>query len=302
MADELSTLADAAYEGILFPVESAPTDSGHDAAEHTAYGRRGADIEPCGRQADRGTMTIPFINTPALVARYGVLFPDLYRTVRALFEDLPIGRLMHPTRGEFRALIKSWHEELSADSRSGVTVRVEWVENNASVSVSLDSDGTPVADPATTVASNAATADVEMAKALPAGGYVPVKDGVDSELTYLQSASRTFAEVGSALRTMLDLANANLALEVLQAAAAFDAVNALEALRASIYALQAVYQPRAAEARTYTLTETMAAWQVAQIVYGDASRDGLLLAANAIPDPLSIGAGTVLTILPDTSA
>lgn len=51
MADVLANLAEAAYEGRTFPVQNAPTQGGNDVAEHTAYLRRGADVEPTGLKA-----------------------------------------------------------------------------------------------------------------------------------------------------------------------------------------------------------------------------------------------------------
>lgn len=302
MADELSTyLADASYGGILFPVEMASTDSGHDGAEHTAYRRTGADIEPTGRQADRGTLVIPLLNTPALVARYGALFPDLYRVLRAIFADVPIGELLHPTRGTFQAFIKSWKEELSSDARSGLTLRVEWVEHNASALLDLGPDGSAPSDATTNTATLATTADTAMA-AVPSSGYTPVKPVIDAQINALDLPSLTYAEVAACFRVMLDVIELDLALVTLATAAAYDARSALEDLRSAVLAMQARTQPGLNAVRRYTVPQTMALWQVAQAVYGDASKDGLLLAANAIPDALFVPAGTVLTVLPDASA
>lgn len=302
MADEFSTLiADASFEGILFPVETASTDSGHDAAEHTAYRRRGADIEPTGRQADRGTLTIPLVNTPALAARYGTLFPDLYRTLRALFEEVPIGELLHPTRGTFQALIKSWHEELSPDSRSGTVLKVDWVEHNASALAQTAPDGGPPSDTTANASELASVADAKMA-AVPSSGYTPVAPTFNTQLAILDGPGLTFADVGACFRVLFGAVDANLALATLATAAAYEARSALENLRAAVVAMQSRYQPQRDRVRLFTVPQTMALWQVAQIVYGDASLDGLILAANAIEDALFVPAGRVLTILPSTAA
>ena len=50
MSQPLDTLAEATYEGVPFPVSTLSVEGGHDFAEHTAYLRRGADMEPCGQK------------------------------------------------------------------------------------------------------------------------------------------------------------------------------------------------------------------------------------------------------------
>lgn len=301
MADEFSTrLADAAYAGIRFPVETAETESGHDSAEHTAYRRRGADIEPTGLRAKRGTLVVPMVNTPALVARYGTLFPGLNRTLTALFEELPIGELTHPIHGVFQAHIKSWKETASSASRSGVALHIEWVEHNATALEDLGPDGSAPSDATTNTAALATVADEKMA-AIPASGYTPVKPVIDAQLDALDLPDLAFAEVAACFRLMLAVIEFDLALASLATAAAHDARSALEDLRAAVLAMQARTQPGLSSVRRYTVPTTQALWQVAQAVYGDASKDGLLMAANAIPDALFVPAGTVLTVLPDTS-
>ena len=42
---DFDVIPEASYRGILFPVESADVDGGTDFVEHTAYRRRGADME-----------------------------------------------------------------------------------------------------------------------------------------------------------------------------------------------------------------------------------------------------------------
>ena len=119
------SLVDASYEGIRFPVTSAPVDGGHDSVEHRAYLRPGAVIEPTGRKAYRGTLVIPLVNTDLLMRRYGgPLFPDLLDRLRLKFQDRPLGRLVHPQLGPLDAHIASWPFELTAEDRGGVRMTV----------------------------------------------------------------------------------------------------------------------------------------------------------------------------------
>ena len=297
MADELATnLSEASFEGTRFPVESATTESGHDAAEHAAYRRRGVDIEPTGRQADRGTLIIPCVNAAALVARYGEMFPTLYATLRALFDETPIGQLVHPTRGSFRALIKSWHEELSPTDRSGTRLRVEWVEHNGEALVDVGADGAAPTDTTATAEALATEAD-----GLGAGveGWAPLAPVYEEQLAFLEGDARSWAEIGAAFRVLNAALEAALALPALAEAANYLLLASVESLRATTQQLEALFLPAPSSVRLFTVPQTMALWQVAQLVYGDASRDTLLAAANAIPDPLFVAAGTVLTVLPN---
>lgn len=134
MADALrDTLIQAAFAGIEFPVSDSTVDGGSDFVAHTAYLRKGADVEPCGVKPLQGKLTIPLFNSLGL----GELFPARYLQLLRQFERTPIGQLSHPTQGIMTALIASWREITSPDKRNGVVIEVEWIEHNATATRAL---------------------------------------------------------------------------------------------------------------------------------------------------------------------
>ena len=295
MTDVLSTLAEATYGEFSFPVSAVSVEGGHDFAEHTAYGRRGADMEPCGQKPYTGSFTIPCVNTPQLVARYGELFTDLREGMVRVFEDVPIGLLTLPGYRSFDAAVKTWSSELSPDVRNGADLKVTFTEHNATVAL-LTANGTPTNTPAT-VSLLATNADAAML-AFSATGWLSLALTITTQLAVLQASPLPYTAVSECFRRMLAPIASNLALPLFASAAAHAATLALLNLQASVYELQSRYQPTLAQSRTYTVPATMALWEVAQSVYGDASLTGLLRASNAIVDPLLVKAGTVLVILP----
>lgn len=296
MTDALSLLPEASFDGLVFPVERAETQGGNDLVEHVAYRRPGADIEPTGRKAYRGSLTIPLINTPALVARYGELFPGLRYDLLTRFADRPIATLVHPTMGQLQAAIGEVSETAAPDDRSGVRLTVNWIEHDASVALLIGSDDSALPTNASqNVERLADDADKANAKTL---GYAATKATIAQQVAFLDAAPRGFTQVGDALRQMLAPITANLALPALTLASAHAARGTLLALQAGVFALRAQLIPSPAQQRQYTTPASMALWEVSLAVYGRADLGTLIASANVIPNPLVIPAGRTLTILP----
>lgn len=299
MTTPLDTLAEATYEGVVFPISDLSVGGGHDFAEHMAYLRRGTDLEPCGQKSYSGSFTIPCVNTPRLIARYGELFRGLRESVVAVFERTPVGSLTLPGYATFTAGVKTWTGELSPDSRNGTDLKVTFTEHNGAASLLTGPAANTPANTPATVAARAASTDAAMT-AVAASGWTPTATVITEQLAALEASALPFLAVSECFRLMLAPVTANLGRAVFAPASAHAAVVALLDLRASIYDLQSRYQPTLSQVRLYTVPRTMALWQVAQAVYGDASLTTLLRAANSIPSPLFVPEGTVLTILPAT--
>lgn len=297
MTQPLDTLAEATYGEVTFPISALSVDGGHDFAEHTAYLRRGADMEPCGQKAYSGSFTIPCINTPRLVQRYGELFRGLREGIVSLFEDAPIGTLTLPGYRAFTAAVKTWGSELDPGKRNGTDLKVTFAEHNGTAALLTGGGGGAPTNTPASVATKADAADAAMA-VYAASGWSATSATVAAQLARLEDSALPFQAVSECFRLMLAPVDANLRLPLFGAASAHAAAVALLSLRASVYDLRSRYQPTLARLRRYTVPAPMALWEVAQSVYGDASRTALLLAANSVPDPLFIKAGTVLTILP----
>lgn len=295
MAD-FDQLPEAEYRGIRFPLESSDMEGGNDFVEHTAYRRRGADMEPAGIKAYRGSLTIPLINSGPLVARYGRLWPDLRGDLIAEFESHPIGTLVHPTWGTLEIAVQSWSASDDPGLRNGQRLKVTFEEHNASLATLIGASGALTTDPTTTVQSQAQAAD---ALGAPFAGYTPMTASLVDLMTTLESASSlTSSEVQGAFNTMNGLVTTRLALPSLAGVDANAAVVALSSVRVSLQSYFARYAPNVRAVRYYRLPAEMSVAEIAHTVYGDMSLTGLVLAVNSFVDPLLVPAGTLITVLP----
>lgn len=296
MPDLFSTvLSEAAFEGISFPcAEGADVEEGHDFAEHTAYLRDGADMEPTGLRAKSGSLTAAFINDiePGL-------FPERYQQLLDKLRAKPIGTLTHPSEGIMQAAITAFPRHIDANVRNGVMLRLVWKEHNASASSLLTFSNSVQTDTPQATASQAVIADEAMAAASPSGGYFVTAALVSAQLALLEAGVANYADVTSALRTITDTVDANLGLTIFAGIAGHTAIVALEQLRSTVINLRSRYLPEESRIRRFTVPVTMSDWEVALSVYGNASNAYLIRKGNTLPDPTSIPGGTVLTILPE---
>ena len=293
---DFDVIPEASYRGILFPVESADVDGGTDFVEHVAYRRRGADMEPAGLKAYKGTLAIPLINTGPLVQRYGTLWPDLRADLVQMFSDHPIGTLIHPTWGSLEVAILSWSAKDSPDLRNGQRLTVQWQEHNASLAALIALDGAVTTDPTTTVQSLATTADT-----LSAGkaGYVPLAPVFSATMTALEAPEvLAYSEVLAAFSLLFGAISYALTLSSMTGLDAAAAYAALLTLRVATQGYYARFAPGISGVRYFVVPADMGVCEIAASVYGDISKTSLLYAANSFTDPLLVPAGTVVTVLP----
>ena len=293
---DFDVIPEASYRGILFPVESADVDGGTDFVEHVAYRRRGADMEPAGLKAYKGTLTIPLINTGPLVQRYGTLWPDLRADLVQMFSDNPIGTLIHPTWGSLEVAILSWSTKDAPEIRNGQRLTVQWQEHNASLAALIALDGAVTTDPTTTVQSLATIADT-----LSAGkaGYVPLAPVFAVTMTKLETPEvLAYSEVLAAFSLLFGAINYALTLSSMTGLDAAAAYAALLTLRVATQGYYARFAPGISGVRYFVVPADMGVCEIAASVYGDISKTSLLYAANSFTDPLIVPAGTVVTVLP----
>jgi len=296
MTDALSTLQEASYDGLSFPVQDVEMTGGNDLAEFLAFRRPAADLQPTGRKPWRGTLTIPLINTPQLVQRYGLLFPDLAFDLVDRFTAKPIAVLTLPTFGNLTAGIGGITHTTAAEDRGGVRLRVEVIEHNATAAL-LFADGNPAGQPTNASAALPLLATQADAAGAPLVGYRPTKATIDAQQAYLDGAPRKASQVDGAIRQMLAPVAVNLALPSLAAFSSRDAFVATLNLRASILALRGALVPSPQTRSRYTCPRAMAVWEIALAVYGDASQVQPILSANSFTDPTAVRAGTVVSVL-----
>ena len=295
-----NSLLDADYEGVRFPVSEFSVQGGHSSAKHRSYRRRGADIEWTGQEPYSGTMTVPMFDVPQLNDRYGErMFPEHMRTLIDKFESTPIGEMVHPSLGQIQVHIDSWPHKAGSDNRSGVPLEVHWTEHNASATVSLDYAGVTPVDSAANAQVQVDSVDAE-AEAGGFEGYFAMAATWANALSLLDAASLSYSATVAAIGTMDAAVKGNLDLPSLAVSEAASVVLGLERLFGVTASLREQYLPGESKQQTYIVPSTMPAWQVAQAVYGDISKDTLILAANPIADPSAIPTGTQLVILPSS--
>lgn len=296
MLTDFDLLPDASYRGIQFPVETADTDCGNDFAEHVAYRRRGSDMEPAGQKAYQGSFTIPLINAPRLVRRYGTLFPAKRNDLVRVFARFPLGTLIHPTWGTLEVAILSWGTKDVPDVRNGQRMTVQWKEHNASLSSLVTTDGALTTDPSTTLQQRARAADALCAGA---AGYVPIAPIFATQMTLLESGvALTYSQTQGAFAVMFGAIATALALGSLAGVDRHAAVIALLNARASLSSYYARFAPGIVGVRYLTVPNDMSVADIAMLAYNDLSKTQLLYAANSFPDPLLVRAGTRVTVLP----
>ena len=289
------SLLEASFEGVAFPVEAESGEFGHDLVEHTARLRDGADLEPTGWKALRGTLTAVFING---VEGQQDLFPRRYEQLRDAIRAHPIGDLVHPVDGLLRACIKVVKRETSGNERGGCRVHLEWVEHNASASSLAQFSGAPATDAPTTAIQRADDADTEMAAVDSTGGYASLGDATRAGLAYLEGDQRTYADIAATLRSLEDAVAGNEAMAAFAGVDGYAVAAALSAYRATLNDLRNRYLPQTDRVRFHTVASSMPDWQVALEVYGDARHAPLIRQANGWMDYSAIPAGTELVILP----
>lgn len=292
-------LVEAQWQNIAFPVVDLTTNGARSHAAHMAYRRAGADLEDTGLEPYAGSMTIPFLNTSDLVERYGTLYPDLRDRVIAKFEQDDVGRLVHPQRGPIDAMIVAWSERLDAKNRGGSIVTVQFLEHNGSSLILLAEDSSVPQDYEDVASDQASNADAAMASydANNAGGWTATTPTVSTQLQVLATAS-TFAAIDGAIRTMQSIVAQNIALSVFASPDAHAVVASLYTLQATLVRLRNRALGQLLYARTITTPRQMAAWEIAQQQYGDASLDLLILQSNSFEDSLAIPAGATVLIPP----
>ena len=293
---DFDVIPEASYRGIRFPLETADVDGGNDFVEHVAYRRRGADMEPAGLKAYKGSLTIPLINSGPLVERYGTLWPDMRYDLVQMFSDHPIGTLIHPTWGSLEVAILSWSTKDSPDLRNGQRLAVQWQEHNASLASLIALDGAVSTDPTTTVQSLATTADT-----LSAGkaGYIPLAPVFSATMTALEAPEvLAYSEVLAAFSALFGAIAYALTLSSMTGLDAAAAYAALLTLRVATQGYYARFAPGISGVRYFVVPADMGVCEIAASVYGDISKTSLLYAANSFTDPLLVPAGTVVTVLP----
>lgn len=295
----------ASYENIPFPVAHADTESGHDGKLHKAYLVPGGEWEPTGLNPDSGVLSVPLF--PGVDGMED-LYPGTYRRLLAAIKDVPVGRLVHPTRGTMRVFMQKVGESTTAEAQNGTLLTLHWSQHTAAVE-QTDPTRSPANTSATACTSAATAADAQIAADLPdlaatlAAQDMLLAAYVAEQFAQLDAlAAVTFAAVDAAFAAMVTRVEVLKARPEVRTARGSVALRALASCGRTLVATKAIYAPLRAEARTFEVATNASITDVAAQVYGDARNVERLMRANRILRPTDIQAGRSLVILPDPQA
>jgi hypothetical protein len=134
------------------------------------------------------------------------------------------------------------------------------------------------------------------------GPTVPRRIGpiLAEQLSFIESGRRTRAEIQAAFRAITDVIEENITYAESVGADAHYALAQAEKTRATVFALRARYFRKYERERKFIVpgTRPMALWEIAKLVYGDATKVSLLYQVNSFPDLMAVPPGSSVTILP----
>lgn len=283
MADNPKILR-ASYEGVPFPVSGAKTKISHDGAEHKALLVPGSDWEPTGANSDEGSLTIPFVDGVE-----GLAWPSGWERLISVVRSTPIGRLVHPSRGELRVFVQMLEEVLDPEVRNGTMATLQWSVHNPEAQRAVS---------ATDASATNAEAQAERADAalLAVGVTSTLNADTAAALDALSALTAlSAATVSATFSDLIARAEVHRANRVVLTARGFAAYRELTALIRAFAAAREAYLPTTTSA-TFTVRAPTSVLDVAAEVYGDATLASRILRANALTDPMALSPGTVLVI------
>lgn len=130
MANEFDQLLPCKWRDIEFPIRSVDFSFEQDLVEHKYYGIDGARVEATGRGPMHITVVVPLTNgiVPGKNEKWGVLYPDAFRTLARACADRKVGVFQHPEFDEITCRVKSFSTKHDGDQRDGVDVTITFVE------------------------------------------------------------------------------------------------------------------------------------------------------------------------------
>lgn len=279
-----------AYRGVEFPCAECKDSRDNTSKAHTAWRVPGADIEHTGRGPLKITMRALFLNgmTGAWPAD---LFPGVHDLLESAFLEHPTGTLTHPYYGPVEVHFDSFERVFTPDSQEGVTVELQFTENNASAFY-------PAAivqqEPGAQLAASAEAADAAVAEIT--DGLFALSPVVETQLDYLEAEDRDAGQAQGALAFLRTATQLQLDSLLLTGPEAHDARALLRAVIAASFEYAERYLTPKPQSRTYVVPARMSLARLASLIYGDPTKSALLRRANTLPDELFVPAGFVVTV------
>lgn len=293
MPSALDSLKAMAFGGIAFPYLNYRVSGGLRKKVHEYPHSPGGATEKLGRKLYEVSGSAEFLAN-ATVARYQGLWPDALSTLRRLWEQGSTQDLHVPTIGTFKAVCDSWVEDVSNVRRSSVRVDFVFTEDqdqaflvNALVDVDRSGLKTQLQDFQIAIEEKDCSSKLF-------DGIVESADAIlAAKQELLSYPGRVGQDVAAKIDTLVTLCNrADREVRQLELIPFQTVRDALHDLWLSATTLQKDSETRLAQLRLYVTPLTMTINAVARAVGVENPADVMVL--NAIPDPLSIPAGTSL--------
>jgi len=279
-----------AYRGVEFPCAETKDSRDNASKAHTAWRVPGADIEHTGRGPLKITMRALFLN--GMTGNWPAdLFPGVHDLLESAFLEHPTGTLTHPYYGPVEVHFDSFERVFTPDSQEGVTVELQFTENNASAfypAIIVQQE------PGAQLAASAEAADEAVAEVTDA--LDPLSPTVETQLDYLEAEDRDAAQAYGALAEIQTAAQAQLDSPLLAGSEAHDARAQIRAVLAASLEYAERYLTPKPQSRTYVVPARMSLARLASLIYGGPSKTTLLRRANTLPDELFVPAGFVVTV------
>lgn len=300
------SLPSASFGGVIFPITNLVVKGAQRYHEHEYPHTPGAALEVMGRKLYHVSMDGLFHST---FPQYPGLFPQALSDMRAFCEHGDPLPLVIPTIGTITAVIVGWDERATAKQRSGVTVAIEFIEQQTSEFIFQSIVGTA----AQTFESAAAVLVEAMAEAEEA----TAPDLSEERKTYAGKRAsalgmfdqlRTTLESVAAIRDTFDMYGALAIAKIEGFIAACERadrtvsmlndpsfLHLLEALHdawAGAVALAQNVQSKQGLLATYIVPRTQPLASISTTLYGDATHIADLLQMNPIQNGYAVPAGT----------
>lgn len=262
----------------------------------------GGALEKLGRGLIKVTVRSPFENR---FSGFPGLYPDGLNTIAGWAMQQATLPFVHPSGGSFPATIINFDQQKTGKLLSGEKLTLEFLEDQpASYAVSAITSNTnsglaPSADQfASTVAISRSVlqfspSDLSLIDAINAT--------VNSILAYKDTAELVGNRYAAAVTRLLgQLQQLDGALSM-QDARAWPCVDAIRQMQGQAIQIKKDLQSQAIPLRKYVVPSTTSVLQIAINLYGDASRQGEILANNNLTNPLRVQAGTPILYYPPTA-
>lgn len=286
----------AQFEDIKFPVSKITVSGGLRDHVHEYPHSPGGAPEKLGRRLYTVKMHIPAMQG---FKAYPNLWPEGLDQLRQVFEEERTENLVIPTLGTIKAYALNWNEETDYSNRSGVSVDLEFREDQSSAYLLTQMIDIDQSDVAGALAALTGTLD---------GGnlgdfFSSIKDAANSLLA-VKDQAELYANVIEAKAAGLSqlCQQADELLHPLDNPANFRVLSALHDLWRASNKLSVDALKLTIPTQPFVTAGLMSVADISTLLYGDTSHAVDIMRGNALPDPLSIQPGTLIKYYPATKA